>query len=125
MSVLSLSDKIDEFKPSAYSYSFKVKVSSTVTMSESKTMVGYGLNGGDPTVTQDNLTVYTNTNKLNIEYRSGGSLLIKLETPYTANAFNHVVLVNDTTGHKIYMNGVLKTPTYTNGSNTINNNNCD
>jgi hypothetical protein len=95
ISVLSLTDKIDKFKPSAYSYSFKFKQNTAVIMSDSQTLLGYGVNSGDPAVIQDGLTIYTNNNELNIEYRSGGLNLIELVTPYTPNAFNHVVVVND------------------------------
>jgi hypothetical protein len=121
MSVLSLSDKIDKFKPSAYSYSFKFKQNTAVIISDSQTLVGYGVNGGDPAVIQDGLTIYTNNNELNIEYRIGGTSLIELETPYTPNAFNHVVVVNDSTGHFLYIDGVLvTTATYTVGSSAVN-----
>jgi hypothetical protein len=120
MVVLNLSDKIDKFKLPAYSYSFKFKVSSAVTKSDSKTILGYGVNSKNSAITQDNLTIYTDTNGLNIKYSSGGNLILELEIPYTSDAFNHVVLVNDASGHQIYTDGVLTTPTYTTGDFTTN-----
>jgi hypothetical protein len=57
MSVLSLTDKIDIYKPSAYSFSFKFKLNTVVTASDTKVIVGYGLNTGDFT-TEDKLLMY-------------------------------------------------------------------
>jgi hypothetical protein len=46
MSVLTLTDKIDKFKPSAYSYSFKFKQNTATVTSESQTLINYGVNTG-------------------------------------------------------------------------------
>jgi hypothetical protein len=121
MSVLSLTDKIDNFKPSAYSYSFKFKQNIAAVRSDSQTLINYGVNTGIYGIyaTDDSLTIYTNNDELNIDYRVGGTNLIELTTAYTPDAFNHVVVVNDLAGHLIYIDGVLVTPVYTVGSSAV------
>jgi hypothetical protein len=115
MSVLSLSDKIDIYKPRVYSFSFKLKLSTVEIISATKVIVAYGVNSGDVT-TEDKLLLYVIGNLFKIQYKVGGVILLKLETTFTPDVFNHVVVTNGTTGHKIYINGVLITATYTTGS---------
>jgi hypothetical protein len=117
--VLSLTNKIEVYRPPAYSISLKFKVSTEITTSSAKILFAYGFNTSGVGAL-DQLIVYAHTDLLKIQYTIGGVLVVKLETPFTTNVFNHLVLTNDSNGHKVYINGVLTTPTYINGAPTNN-----